>query len=158
MRAYLFTDTLGRVLRYKGYDLTHIINVTDVGHLTSDADSGEDKVEKAAAQTGRSPQDIGRFYTEAFSRDIAGLNIRPPAKWTFATEHIEDMIAFAEKIAPNHCYLLDSGLYFDITTVPQYGSLTRAETQEGEGRIDPMKGKRHPADFAIWLKSGSVSV
>lgn len=153
MRAYVFTDTLGRVLRFKGYKLNHIINITDVGHLTSDADTGDDKLEKAAAGQGRSAYEVARFYTATFWRDIERLNINPPTKWTFATEHIGDMIEFARRIAPDHCYLLKSGLYFDITTVPNYGSLARAEMQEGEGRIEEIEGKRHAADFAIWRKS-----
>ncbi len=153
LRAYLFTDTLSRALTYKGYAVTHIVNITDVGHLMSDADSGVDKMEMAAAKAGRSAHEIARRYTEAFWRDIELLNIREPTRWTFATEHVADMIAFAEKIAADHCYLIDSGLYFDVTTVPSYGRLARAETKEGEARIAQVKGKRHPADFAIWRRS-----
>jgi cysteinyl-tRNA synthetase len=153
MRAYIFADTLGRTMSFKGYDLTHVINITDVGHLTSDADTGEDKMEKAATQARQSAYDIARFYTDAFWRDLDRLNVRQPAKWCLATEHVEDMIAFAGKIASKHCYLIDSGLYFDVTTVPDYGRLARAETEAGVGRIDPIEGKRHPADFAIWRRS-----
>ena len=81
MRAFLFADTLGRVLRWEGWPTTHIINITDVGHLTSDADVGDDKMEKAAANAGRSIWDIAAHYTEAFKRDVARLNIVPPARW-----------------------------------------------------------------------------
>jgi cysteinyl-tRNA synthetase len=153
MRAYVFTDTLARALRYAGFDVTHIINITDVGHLTSDADSGEDKLEKASAQEGRSAHEIARFYTQAFWRDLVRLAVTSPTRWVFATEHVADMIAFAEKIAPTHCYLLDSGLYFDTSTVPNYGSLARSTTRAGEARIEEIPGKRNPADFAVWRLS-----
>jgi cysteinyl-tRNA synthetase len=153
MRAFLFADTLGRVLRWKGWPTTHIINITDVGHLTSDADVGDDKMEKAAAAQGRSIWDIAAYYTDVFKRDIDRLNIVPPARWAVATDHIAEMIAFAETIAPKHCYRLDSGLYFDVTTVPDYGRLARSGSDEVESRIDPVAGKRNPQDFAIWRTS-----
>jgi cysteinyl-tRNA synthetase len=153
MRAYIFADTLGRVLSWKGYELTHIINITDVGHLTSDADAGDDKMEKAANAAGKSAWDIAKFYTDAYWRDIDRLNIRQPAKWSIATEHVETMIDFAKSIADKHCYELESGLYFDTATVPDYGSLARANTDDGESRIDPVEGKRHATDFAIWRKT-----
>lgn len=155
MRAYIFADTLGRVLSWKGYKLTHIINITDVGHLTSDADAGDDKMEKAASAAGKSAWDIAKFYTDAYWRDIDRLNIRQPAKWSIATEHVEAMIDFAKGIADKHCYELESGLYFDTSTVPDYGSLARANTDDGESRIDPVEGKRHATDFAIWRKTPS---
>jgi cysteinyl-tRNA synthetase len=153
MRAYVFTDTLARALRFEGLDVTHVINITDVGHLTSDADSGEDKLEKAAALEGRSAYEIARFYTEAFWHDLKQLNIASPTRWVFATEHVADMVAFAERIALAHCYLLNSGLYFDTSTVPDYGSLARSVTHAGEARIEEIPGKRNPADFAIWRRS-----
>ncbi len=153
MRAYIFADLLGRTLSYKGYKLTHIINITDVGHLTSDADEGDDKMEKAAATTGRSAWDIAKYYTDAYWADIDRLNIRQPAKWSIATDHVDEMIEFAEKIADKHCYELDSGLYFDVSTVPEYGRLAGAQGEDIEGRIDTVEGKRHPQDFAIWRKT-----
>ncbi|WP_417591976.1 cysteine--tRNA ligase [Parasphingorhabdus sp.] len=153
MRAYIFADLLGRTLRWKGYRLTHIINITDVGHLTSDADAGDDKMEKAAAQSGKSAWDIAKYYTDAYWQDIDRLNIRQPAKWAIATDHVEEMIAFAKSIADKHCYELESGLYFDTSTVPHYGQLARANTDEGESRIDPVAGKRNQTDFAIWRKT-----
>ncbi|MGB3320962.1 MAG: cysteine--tRNA ligase [Sphingopyxis granuli] len=153
MRAYVFADTLGRTLAFKGYALRHIINITDVGHLTSDADAGDDKMEKAAASQGKSAWDIAAFYTAEFKRDLARLGVRDPAKWTVATDYVPRMIAFAERIADAHCYQLDSGLYFDVSTVADYGRLARAVTDEGEGRIDEVEGKRHAADFAIWRRT-----
>ena len=153
MRAYVFADTLGRTLTYKGYRLTHVINITDVGHLTDDADAGEDKLEKAAAERAQSIWDIARHYTEAYWADIKALNIRQPAHWSIATDYVPQMIDFAKAIADRHCYELDSGLYFDTTSVANYGRLARHGTDEGESRIDPVDGKRHPADFAIWRKT-----
>ncbi|MCW3847676.1 cysteine--tRNA ligase [Sphingomonas sp. LB-2] len=153
MRAFIFADTLGRVLRWKGYALSHVINITDVGHLTSDADAGEDKMERAAAAQARSIWEIAAHYTEAFKRDVERLNITPPMLWSVATDHIGEMIAFAKKIAPEHCYEIESGLYFDHTTVPDYGKLAGGQDDAGENRIDPVSGKRHPQDFAIWRKS-----
>lgn len=153
MRAFLFADTLGRVLKWKGYSLRHIINITDVGHLTSDADAGDDKMEKAARTEQKSIWDIAAHYTAVFKADIERLNITQPAEWTVATDYVPQMIAFAKQIADKHCYEIDSGLYFDSSTVPDYGRLARATTGDGESRIDPVSGKRHPQDFAIWRKS-----
>ena len=153
MRAYVFADTLGRTLSFKGYKLTHVINITDVGHLTDDADAGEDKLEKAAAEKAQSIWDIARHYTEAYWADIKALNIRQPAHWSIATDYVPQMIEFAKAIADKHCYELEGGLYFDTSTVADYGRLARHGTDEGESRIDPVDGKRHPADFAIWRKT-----
>ena len=149
MRAYVFADTLGRVLSWKGYDLKHVINITDVGHLTSDADAGDDKMEKAAASQGKSAWDIARHYQEVFEADLARLNIRKP-QHPKATDYVEAMIEWGKSIEDEHCYRLDSGLYFDVSTVPEYGRLARAATDDGEGRIESVEGKRHQADFAIW--------
>ena len=153
LRAYVFTDTLSRVLTWKGYPLTHVINITDVGHLTSDADAGDDKMEAAARAAAGSIWDIAAHYTQAFKQNLADLNIRAPSRWSVATDHIGDMIAFAEQIAPNHCYELDTGLYFDVTTVPDYGALAGGQDDAAAGRIEAVSGKRHPQDFAIWRKS-----
>ena len=153
MRAYVFADTLGRVLSYKGYKLTHVINITDVGHLTDDADAGEDKMEKMAAEKAQSIWDIAKHYTQAYWDDIKALNIRQPAHWSIATEYVPAMIAYATSIADKHCYELESGLYFDTSTVANYGALARAKTEDGEGRIEEVEGKRHAADFAIWRKT-----
>jgi cysteinyl-tRNA synthetase len=153
LRAYVFTDTLSRVLRWKGFPLTHVINITDVGHLTSDADAGDDKMEAAARAQAKSIWDIAAHYTAAFKQNITDLNIRQPSRWSVATDHIAEMIDFAEKIAPEHCYELDTGLYFDSTTVPDYGKLAGSQDDTREGRIEAVEGKRHPQDFAIWRKS-----
>ncbi|USU09377.1 cysteine--tRNA ligase [Sphingomonadaceae bacterium OTU29MARTA1] len=154
LRAYLFTDTLGRVLTWKGYGLTHIINITDVGHLTSDADAGDDKMEAAARASGRDIWAVADHYTQAFKADLKALNIRDPARFPLATDHIDAMIAFGQSIADKYCYRLPDGLYFDTSTVPDYGRLA-GHRDEGpaEGRIDTVAGKRHAADFAIWRTS-----
>ena len=152
LRAYVFVDTLGRVLEASGHRLRHIINITDVGHLTDDADAGEDKLERAAASQRRSIWDIAAHYTTAFKDDFAAIGNRPPAKWTVATDYIAPMIAFAQSIEA-HCYRLDSGLYFDTASVADYGRLARAvdtDAAPAAARIEPVAGKRNPADFAIW--------
>ncbi len=153
MRAYVFADVLGRTLSWKGYKLTHVINITDVGHLTDDADSGEDKLEKMAAEKAQDIWDIARHYTQAYWDDVKALNIWQPAHWSIATDYVPQMIEFAKSIADEHCYELESGLYFDTSSVKDYGRLARAVTEDGEGRIDTVEGKRHAADFAIWRKT-----
>jgi cysteinyl-tRNA synthetase len=153
LRAYVFTDTLRRTLAFKGFGVRHVINITDVGHLTSDADAGADKMELAAAGLGKDIWEVAAFYTAAFKRNLADLNVLDPTLWSVATDHIAEMIAFAERIAPDHCYQIDSGLYFDVSTVPDYGRLARSVSDEGESRIDPVGGKRNPQDFAIWRRS-----
>jgi cysteinyl-tRNA synthetase len=153
MRAYVFADVLGRTLSWKGLKLTHVINITDVGHLTDDADAGEDKMEKMAAERAQSIWDIAEHYKQAYWADVRALNIRQPAQWTVATDYVPQMIEFAKGIADKHCYELESGLYFDVSTVADYGRLARANTEEGEGRIEAVEGKRNAADFAIWRKT-----
>jgi cysteinyl-tRNA synthetase len=150
LRAYVFTDTLGRVLTAKGWPLTHVINITDVGHLTSDADAGDDKMEAAARASGRDIWAIAAHYTDAFKQNLADLNVRPPARFPLATDHIDEMVRFAETIADAHCYALDDGLYFDTSTVPDYGRLAGAADDGAHARIEAVAGKRHPQDFAIW--------
>jgi cysteinyl-tRNA synthetase len=164
MRAYIFADTLGRTLSYKGFKLSHVINITDVGHLTSDADAGDDKMEKAAAREGKSAWDIALYYQEVFETDLDRLNVRKPAH-PRATDYVESMIEWGRKMQDKHCYELDSGLYFDVSTVPEYGRLARAAagagtvegtddgTNEIRGRINEVEGKRNAADFAIWRKT-----
>ena len=153
MRAYVFADVLGRTLSWKGYKLTHVINITDVGHLTDDADAGEDKMEKMAGERSQSIWDIAEHYKQAYWADVKALGIRQPAQWTVATDYVKQMIEFAKGIADKHCYELESGLYFDVSTVADYGRLARAVTEDGEGRIESVEGKRNAADFAIWRKT-----
>jgi cysteinyl-tRNA synthetase len=152
MRAYVFADTLGRTLQWKGYKLTHVVNITDVGHLTSDADEGEDKMERMAAREGKSAWDIAAYYQADFEADLARLNVQPK-QHPRATEYVDAMIEWGKGIADKHCYELESGLYFDVSTVADYGRLARAVTEDGEGRIESVEGKRNAADFAIWRKT-----
>jgi cysteinyl-tRNA synthetase len=160
MRAYVFADVLGRTLTWKGYKLTHVINITDVGHLTDDADAGEDKMEKMAAQQAQSIWDIAEHYKQAYWADVRSLNIRQPAQWTVATDYVPQMIDFVESIPEKHLYEIESGLYFDTSTIEDYALLAWRHTQEqiaeaaeAHMRIDPVQDKRNPADFAIWRKT-----
>ncbi len=158
LRAYVFTDTLSRVLTWKapamGWGpLTHIINITDVGHLTSDADAGDDKMEAAARRAGSDIWAIAAHYTAAFKQNLADLNIRAPARFPLATDHVAAMIEWGRAIEAKHCYRLPDGLYFDVSTVPDYGRLAGHAAEDGEGRIEEVAGKRHAADFAIWRTS-----
>lgn len=154
LRAYVFTDTLRRVLNWKGWATNHVINITDVGHLTSDADEGDDKMELAAERQGRTIWEIAAFYTRAFKDDLARLGIMEPTLWSVATDHIQDMIAYARIIADaGAAYELPTGLYFDVAAVPDYGRLAGGRAEEAIGRIDSVEGKRNPSDFAIWRRS-----
>jgi cysteinyl-tRNA synthetase len=130
LRAYVFADTLRRVLEWKGYDVVHVVNITDVGHLTSDLDAGEDKVELASRREHHSVWDIAAHYTDAFMRDLGELRVRPPAKWARATQHIEQMIAFARALEEKgYAYRLETGLYFDTGKVQDYGRLAGSTSQ-----------------------------
>lgn len=155
LRAYVFTDTLRRTLNWKGYATTHVINITDVGHLTSDADAGDDKMELAAQKSGTTIWDVAARYAQLFKADLKALNILDPAIWSVATDHIQDMIAFARALEEQGAtYEIDGGLYFDISKVPDYGRLAgHAQGGPEIGRIDAVEGKRHAADFAIWRRS-----
>ncbi|KQT32127.1 cysteine--tRNA ligase [Sphingomonas sp. Leaf412] len=153
LRAYVFTDTLSRVLTWKGLRLTHVLNITDVGHLTSDADAGDDKMEAAAKASGRDIWAIAAHYTQAFEDNLAALNIRRPTHMPKATDHVAEMIEWGVRMEAGHCYRLDDGLYFDVSTVPHYGALAGAAHDAAEGRIEAVAGKRHPQDFAIWRTS-----
>ncbi len=153
LRAYVFADTLTRVLNWKGYDVRHVINITDVGHLVSDADEGEDKMETTAAREHRSVWDIAEHYTAAFKRDLERIHVRPPGIWAVATSHIGEMIAFAARITERgYTYVLEDGLYFDTSRVPHYGKLALldVEGQIAGKRVAENELKRNPTDFAVW--------
>jgi cysteinyl-tRNA synthetase len=158
LRTYIFSDILRRTLEYEGYDVIHVMNVTDVGHLTSDADEGEDKLEKGAREVGKSVWEIARFYEEAFRKDLDLLNIEKPKIICRATEHIPDMIALIQRLIDRgHAYETDQAVYFDISTFPKYTEFTRQPLEQKvvgareEVQEDP--GKKHPADFALWFKA-----
>lgn len=156
LRAYVFTDTLRRVLQYKGYDVLHVMNVTDVGHLTSDADEGADKMEVAATREGKTIWDIAAFYTSCFQNDLARLRVLPASVLPRATEHIQEMIAFAQLCEERgFTYPLADGLYFDTSRVPDYGKLAlmNLEGQREGARVEARGGRRNPPDFAVWRRS-----
>jgi cysteinyl-tRNA synthetase len=153
MRTYVFSDTLRRVLQWKGYQVRHVINITDVGHLTSDEDEGEDKIELASRREGRTIWDIAAHYTDAFMQDLALLRIEPPTLWSKATDHITEMVDFARVLdEKGYTYQLPSGLYFDTSRLDDYGALARldlAGLREG-ARVEAVEGKRNASDFAVW--------
>lgn len=160
LRAYVFVDTLRRTLEWKGYNVTHVVNITDVGHLTSDADEGDDKMEMAAQKQQRTVWDIAAHYTQAFQTDLARLNVMPPSVWSKATDHIQEMIDFARRLESRGItYTLDDGVYFDTSKVPEYGKLglLDLEGQEAGKRVAGPGGKRNPSDFAVWRFSPADS-
>ena len=153
-RAYVFSDMLRRVMEYLGYEATHVMNVTDVGHLTSDEDTGEDKLDKEARLEGKKPEEIARFYEKAFFDDATKLNIQRPHIVCRATDHIPDMIELARRIEANgFAYRTSVGLIFDTSKYPEYALLSRlnlAEQQAGaRTQVDPER--RNPSDFALWI-------
>lgn len=158
LRTYLFGDLLRRVLELNGYAVRHVVNITDVGHLTSDADSGEDKMEKGSRRTGQSAWDIAAYYTAAFQRDLERLRIRPPTVWARATDHIPEQIAFIAAIErKGFTYRTADGIYFDTARLDRYGYLARLDVaglQAGH-RVD-LGDKRSPTDFALWKFSAGA--
>ncbi len=156
LRTYLFEDLLKRTLLAEGYEVRHVMNITDVGHLTSDADLGEDKMELGAAREGKSVFEIAQAYIEAFERDLAALRILPPSIWCRATEHIAEQLAEVEVLlAKGFAYELADGVYFDTSRFPSYGALARKdlEGQIAGARVEQVQGKRNASDFALWKKS-----
>lgn len=156
MRTYIFMDTLRKVLKYNGYKLNHVMNITDVGHLTSDADEGEDKMSKSAREQNKSVYEIARIYTEAFFKDIHRLNISEPEHIVKATDHIKDMEEYVKEIIKNgYAYETSKGIYFDTSKLPTYGELSRIklDNQKAGARVNVDKEKKNPLDFAIWIKA-----
>ena len=155
-KTFMFEDALVRTLRYNGYDVTHVMNITDVGHLTSDADEGEDKMIKAMRREGKTVYEIANFYTEVFLADMARLNIKRPDLITPATEHIQEMIDLVEcLVEKGHAYEITDGVYFDVATFPKYGELSRQslDEQEAGARVEVNTEKHNPADFALWKRA-----
>jgi len=154
-RTFMFEDTLKRVLRWNGYRVLHVMNITDVGHLTSDADTGEDKMEKGARRTGRTAWESAALYTRAFQDDIATLNIEPPDVLPRATDHIPEQIEFiADLERRGFTYRTADGVYFDTNRQPDYGFLARLDRAglEGGKRVE-LGDKRNATDFALWKLS-----
>lgn len=156
MRTYIFMDTLRKILKYNGYKLNHVMNITDVGHLTSDADEGEDKMSKSAREQNKSVYEIAKIYTEAFFKDIHRLNISEPEHIVKATDHIKDMEEYVKEIMKNgYAYETSKGIYFDTSKLPTYGELSRIkiDNQKAGARVNVDKEKKNPLDFAIWIKA-----
>ncbi len=152
LRTYLMGDLLKRTLKYNGYHVNHVMNITDVGHLTDDADQGEDKMEKGSRREGKTAYEVAAFYTESFQRNVADLNILEPSILCKATDHIPEQIAMVEKlIEKGFTYTTSDGIYFDTTKVSDYGELVNLQNQELQAgaRVD-MGEKRNPHDFALW--------
>jgi cysteinyl-tRNA synthetase len=153
MRAYVFADVLRRALRWKGYDVRHVTNITDVGHAVADSDTGEDKLEVAAARERRSVEDIAAVYTKAFFDDLAALNILSADEYPRATEYVPQMIEFAARLEQEgFTYRLPSGLYFDTSKSPGYGQLAMMDVagQREAARVEYVEGRRNKTDFALW--------
>lgn len=152
MRAYIFADILVRYLRYSGYNVKHVMNITDVGHLTSDDDTGEDKVEKEAKLERKTAWEIAEKYTNAFFEDSKALNINKPDVVVSATDLIKEQIDFIKKIEEKgFTYQLEDGIYFDSSKLKDYGKLAKLDIEglrAGE-RVD-IKGKKNKTDFALW--------
>ena len=159
MRAYVFVDTLRRALELNGYEVRHVMNITDVGHMTSDADAGEDKVEKTARAEGKTPREVADFYIAQFTRDCGRLNIRLPAPPALcrATDHVADMIALIGRILERgYAYVAASGVYFDVEKwrgQSRVGRLSRQSLDEQHAgqRLEHSPDKKSPHDFALWV-------
>jgi len=158
LRAYVFLDILDKSLQYLGYDVKHVMNITDVGHLTGDGDDGEDKMKKSAEERHQSVLEVARFYTEAFMKDIDALNIRHPDVICKATEHIQEMIDLIKKIEANgHTYMAGGNLYFDISTYSDYCKLANLNLEDlvagaGKRKIAVVdENKKNPGDFVLWF-------
>ena len=153
-RSFLFADVLRRWLEYLGYEVSQVMNITDVGHLTDDEhDEGEDKIEAQAGRENRTPLEISAGYAQMFLDDIARLDVRPPMCYPRATEHVAEMLEIIEDlIAKGHAYEVDGDVYFDVTTFDRYGRLSgnRIEDLEAGARIEVRQEKRNAADFALW--------
>lgn len=155
-RSYIFMDTLRRVLKYNGYDLKHVMNITDVGHLESDGDEGEDKIAKAAKKENKDPYEIAKYYTDIFLRDFDRLNIDKPEIICKATDNIQEMIEYVKTIVDNgYGYETSRGIYFDISKLDKYPVLSdrKVDEQIAGARVEVDKEKRNPEDFALWIKA-----
>ena len=156
MKSYIFMDTLRRVLKYNGYTLKHAMNITDVGHLVSDGDEGEDKMVKAAKEEKKTPLEIAAFYTERFLKDFDRLNIDRPEIICKATDHIKDMEEFVKKLLDNgYAYETSTAIYFDVSKLDKYGILSGIDlrNQKAGARVEVDEEKRNPYDFALWIKA-----
>jgi len=157
LRNYIFVDTLHRTLLLADKDVRLVINITDVGHLTDDADQGEDKLEKRSKERGKDAWELAEFYEEAFKQDLSDLNIKEPTSWPRATKHIQEQIDLVKKMEKRgYTYETSDGIYFDTSKLNDYGELVpnfSPEDLEAGHRVT-MKEKRNSTDFALWKLSG----
>jgi cysteinyl-tRNA synthetase len=153
LRTYIFQDILKRVLAYNGFKVKHVMNITDVGHLTGDRDMGEDKLEKGAQREGKTAWEIAEFYTEAFKKDLKLLNIVEPTIWCKATDTIGEQIGLIRKLEDKgYTYRIGDGIYFDTSKFKQYNKLShqKLEALEEGARVERNPEKRNATDFALW--------
>ena len=156
MRTNIFQDNLRRTLEYNGYKVKQAMNITDVGHLVSDGDTGEDKIIKSARETGKTPLEIANYYTKLYFRDLDRLNIELPEIICKATDHIQDMLEAVEKLVEKgYAYETSTAIYFDISKLDKYPVLSNLdlENQKAGARVEVDKEKRNPHDFAVWIKA-----
>ncbi|MBS3090095.1 cysteine--tRNA ligase [Candidatus Pacearchaeota archaeon] len=160
LRTYIFSDVLKRILNYNGYKVKHIINITDVGHLTSDADEGEDKMERAAKKEGRSAHEIAEEYFRVFNKDLQKINILQPNLWVKATDHIDEQIKLIKTLEKKgYTYRTDDGIYFDSTKFKSYGKLANLNISGlQQGKRVNHGSKRTKTDFALWKFSETPGV
>jgi len=153
MRAYLFEEVLKRVLQYNGYKVKHVMNLTDVGHLTSDEDTGEDKLEKGARRDNKTVWEVADFYAQAFKRDLNLLNFQNPDIWIKATDTVKEQIELIEKLEEKgFAYIIGDGVYFDTSKLPTYGKLwpNKKMDMKAGARVEMAEGKKNLTDFALW--------
>ncbi len=153
IRKYVFDDVLVRLLRYLAYDVTHVMNITDVGHLVSDADTGEDKLEKGARREGKTAWDVAKFYEDYFFKTMDQVLVSRPDVICRATEYIPEQISLIQKLeALGFTYTISDGVYFDSTKFANYGKLAGfiPEKQLAGARVEQVAGKKHATDFALW--------
>ena len=156
MRTNIFQDVLRRTLRYNGYKIKHAMNITDVGHLVSDGDEGEDKMLKSAREEHKTPLEIAEHYTKLFFNDLKSLNIETPEIICKATDHIQDMLVYVESLVEKgYAYETSTAIYFDISKLDKYPILSslNLEEQKAGARVEVDKEKRSPYDFALWIKA-----
>ena len=156
MRTNIFQDILRRVLRYNGYKIKHVMNITDVGHLVSDGDDGEDKMIKSAKEEHKSPIEIAEYYTKLFFEDLKALNIETPEIICKATDHIKEMLEYVETLVEKgYAYETSTAIYFDVSKLDKYPILSNlnVENQKAGARVEVDKEKKNPYDFALWIKA-----
>ena len=156
MRTSIFQDVLRRVLSYNGYKIKHVMNITDVGHLVSDGDEGEDKMIKSAREEHKSPKEIAEHYTKLFFDDLKLLNIETPEIVCKATDHIKDMLEYVETLVEKgYAYETSTAIYFDVSKLDKYPILSNLnlEDQKAGARVEVDPEKRNPYDFALWIKA-----